>query len=738
VSWKRESAAIGAVLLLVTLAFSDVLFSGKSFFIRDLARIYYPERAALREIVRAGSFPFWNPHYAAGQPAAANPTYEVFYPPQWFVLLPDFLLGVKIEIVFHFLLAAAGMFCLLRTLRVRIEAAAFGALVYALSGMMLSLASLLPCLFAFAWFPWLGFYAERALRRRNTPDVAAAALILGVICLIAEPASLIQACALLGAYAIYRSGRRGLKTAILIGLLALLVGAAQLFPAIDLLRDSGRRNGLAYDAVAQWSLAPARPLELVAPELFGSFSRDGVYFWASDDSSGAPWAFSWYAGLLTGALIIAGFVQRVRGWRFAAGVAVAGYALALGRHTPFFRLFYLAGMRFVRFPEKWFMPAELVLIVFGAITADRFLEDAAVRRTTFRVSIVLMIVAGGSLLFAYSPLFARVWHPAGPDVDAHARLGALHMLLTAAALVLILTLRENRRIGFALLALFVLADLLPRVSEVAPRVEDAFYGPPQITRTLPPHSRVYNDADWEILLGSGQANLNFEDRWKRVRNAVRPEMQELAGLDSVLEADVTLTNLAPSQQLLDTFLTARFRGRRELVPMLLSFAGANAVIVLRDASSPDNPASVVPLPGNVRAYFAEQLADVRRIGERHPWPRRIAFVDRPFAAAEGNVVAEHESPDSLDFDVVTQGDAALVLSVTPHKYWSATIDGKPVQPYSANIGFQALTIPPGRHHVALRYRNPLVIACAFVSLLSALALLLVALRSRAQLPPSPH
>ncbi len=51
---------------------------------------------------------------------------------------------------------------------------------------------------------------------------------------------------------------------------------------------------------------------------------------------------------------------------------------------------------------------------------------------------------------------------------------------------------------------------------------------------------------------------------------------------------------------------------------------------------------------------------------------------------------------------------------------------------------QALTVPRGRHHVALRYWNPLVAGCGAVSAISALFLMAVALRNKESRPPSPR
>jgi hypothetical protein len=164
--------------------------------------------------------------------------------------------------------------------------------------------------------------------------------------------------------------------------------------------------------------------------------------------------------------------------------------------------------------------------------------------------------------------------------------------------------------------------------------------------------------------------------------------------------------------------------------MLLSFAGATHAITANDA--------LVALP-NRKFTIAAALAATSRITELHPWPRGIAFVDHPFAPAPAHIAGVRETANTIDVDVDAAGRALLVLSVTAHKYWRATIDGTPAPLMRANIAFQALEIPRGRHHVSMRYRNPLIIVCAMISLIAAATLAIVAaLRSKAPQPPSPH
>jgi hypothetical protein len=171
-------------------------------------------------------------------------------------------------------------------------------------------------------------------------------------------------------------------------------------------------------------------------------------------------------------------------------------------------------------------------------------------------------------------------------------------------------------------------------------------------------------------------------------------------------------------------------------------AGATHVAELRDATSAEEPIRIIPLPANRRFYFADQIANgsITQLFAGRFSPH-VAFTDVPrFSPAAGRIVSAIEKPNAVDLDVEADGQALLVIAVTRHKYWKGIVDGMPWPPHPANTAFQCLVVPPGRHHVALRYRNPLTMIFGWVSIVSSLALLIaVSLpRSRALQPPSPH
>src|SRR6202140_2772211 len=144
VSRRTDLLALGLLFLIATISFADILFGVNQLYMRDLTRYYYPTKQVLREIVQHGEFPYWNRYFSAGQPIAANPEHEVFYPLTWLILLQSYDLGYRLHILIHIYIGLLGMYALLRSMELRPPAAWFGALSFGLGGLYLSYVNLLP------------------------------------------------------------------------------------------------------------------------------------------------------------------------------------------------------------------------------------------------------------------------------------------------------------------------------------------------------------------------------------------------------------------------------------------------------------------------------------------------------------------------------------------------------------------------------------------------------------------
>jgi hypothetical protein len=764
--------------IVVTIPFVDVLFSDSRFFVRDLSRYYYPTKKILREIALSGEFPHWNRHYSAGQPMAANPEYEVFYPLQWLILLPDYDLGYRLHIIIHIYVAAFGMYFLLRSMWLRVAASLFGAIAFASGGVMLSYVNLLPILFAVAWIPWIGWLLLRALRAPSVARVGAASFVVGIQGLVGEPTTLVQTWAMalvLAGWVGWQRGRwSGAGRAVAVAGLVLVIGfagaAVQLVTAADHVGDSARARPFSFELITTWSMHPARPLELVAPHVFGHLFGERTY-WGSGmyRNTASPFIFGIYLGLPIAVLAAASFFGKIRGRVMAVIVMSGSYVLALGEHTPLYRVLYdLDLARTVRYPEKFIFPALLTVVILGATGLDRLLRrDRSVRRVALALSISILAVSGLMCVVAFTPLvetmFERLWR-----IHDEARLANLvplvrqdwgMSLLRSSALVGLLwgAFRLRRRFWLAAMLAFVLVDLTPAGVAVLPRIDRSFFETPPAAGELDAGRgdyRLFHEMDW---YGRGETARKYfqkgEQAYWVVRNGMFPMTPAGLGFDTVLERDYDKTALLPTVDFVAAMWQVRDAGQarwREIFGAM-SNVGYRATYRPYEAEwervggdpREVRPVDWVKTDPAPRYYFADQVVQLDGPGRfatrlvREEFSPGVAFVEmKAFEPAGGRVVSVDESANGARIVVEAEGRALFVASVTRHRYWSATVDGRPVRLEPVNVAYQGLVLDAGRHEVVMKYRNPLVLPLGAISLVTLAGCLVAAalpwLRSRSR------
>ena len=781
---RHDLFAIAILSLITTLFFLDVLVGTDNFYMRDLTRYYYPTKQILRDIVQNGEFPWWNRHFSAGQPIAANPEHEVFYPLTWLILLPSYDLGYRLHILVHIYIGLLGMYALLRSMEVRVPAAFFGALAFGLGGIYLSYINLLPILFCAAWLPLTCLFVRRFLLRPNRRDFALASLFLGMQFLVAEPTTVMQTGLLIGMYALYRGWYAArewghswthaipemLSRVVFIALMsgsAIAVGAAQMIPAIDHVGESARSRTFDFSLVSAWSLPWAKLAELIYPNFLGHISIDRVmWYWGGGlyPGMGSPFLFNIYSGLLVTSLVVGAFFIRPRGGRFVLILCVMSLLIALGGNTPLLRFLYDAGVATsIRYPEKFILIALFAMIVFASQLLDRLMAgDKAVRDAALgfiaATSIVAVVMAILAFTPWYSPLFMKVWGlKAGRSAQRMVELSREGWVIAAvrgAVLFgLVWSVRTLKRpLWIGLMLAFVLADVLPVVHQINPRMPAKFFlDEPLASRRLPRDRdrwRIFHEADWYGQEDMAKKYFSTGDAvYWIVRNGLFPMTPAGEGLQMALERDYDKTALLPTIDLVDSLWDVKRSGRsdwwRPFVAMAnVRFRGEYKTFddERKRVNKQLKRAEAIrytDVGWHPRYYFADQMVT---IADRHDFVRKltngnyseaVAFVTVPsFVPSRGVVRGLRETANTATIDVEAFGRGFLVMSVTPNKYWRVTIDGTPAEPVVTNIGFQGVAVPPGQHRVEMVYRNTLAVHGAKISIAAAALLVLAAIVPR--------
>jgi hypothetical protein len=408
---KGWLAAAAALTGLVALAYWRVLFFGETFVERDALRFALPSREFLAHALCAGRIPEWLDAVGLGAAFAANPVHEVLAPLGWTLALVPGALGSDLYNLLHVLIGGLGAAALARRLGAGTAGSVVAGAALALGGYVTSMVpnNLAPAL---AWTPWVAWAADRLgccfaadggarpnappvsppaeagtqLRHPRLAAVAVLAAALALQLLAGEPGSVLIAGLVALIVLTARAGAggwlpRALGALALAGAGALVLAAVTMVPAVLLLRESARGAGLDQGGL-EWSLLPARLVETIWPDAFGSQRVDG---WLAGlvlrDGPGDPcWSYSLFAGLPV--LLCAWVAARQRNLRRLLLASAAFLLLAVGPLLPLYPLLreVFPPLRWVNFPEKFVYGALLLWSAAAGVGFSRLAGEGASRR----------------------------------------------------------------------------------------------------------------------------------------------------------------------------------------------------------------------------------------------------------------------------------------------------------------------------------------------------------------------
>lgn len=726
---------ISLLVLLTAVVFFDILFLGRNLYLGDIAGYHYPMKKVVRELTLAEGLPQWNPWFMAGQPLAANPAYELFYPLQWLIYLPSYPWAFQFHIVIHVALAAIAMYLLLRSLDLSPRTSLFGAAAYAFGAVYLSLLTLLPFLFSMAWLPLTVMFARRVVRDGDRRAAALGAICFAMQAIIGEPTTVIMTVGL----AVALSGRPGAK--LRVAMLALmfaggaLIASIQIVPAIDHARDSIRAEGFVWLISSNWSTPPRRALELFFPQIFHTLPGEGgdramatMYAHRVD-----PYLASIYPGLLVTLLFVAGLVRGVKGRGLFLSIFIVSAVLAMGSFTPVYRWLYSLGLvSSIRFPEKFLLAAFFAMVVYAAVTFERLADDRALRKTVMTLAAIwLAISCLWWLIPPTAPPPARNWN----------YYWAPNVIRGVAVIALLMNVKRKWFVPVAVA--FVMLDSSFVHWSSARRVgRDHFAEPPATSKADPNRSayRIFHRGYWDDFYTQPTATqyLNVMTVDEMTARAMFPLRPAIYGFRMALDDDTDQTGLLTSTEFLraarDVMLTRGWQ------PDFMRMANIRYVVEFIPRDPARDPGDIIWLHDigfSPRYYFAGRVLPIRETADLARAVRDgtaqdgDAYVPVQSArlSAKANVNRVDETSSTVRLEVTAEGESFLIAAITGHKYWRATIDGREAKILPANVGFQGLFVSAGSHVIEMRYRNPLIIPCAIVSLLALLIAAFVSSRA---------
>lgn len=503
-AWIAPASALLAVLVAL---FWKVVWRGEVFYERDIHLIFLGQTETFVRAVMGGSWPVWDPYPGFGQPMLANPDAQVLYPFMWLNFLMSPATYYVLFVLGHLFFSAWGLRALARRLGLSDAASLLAALLWTMSGPLLSLVNVWHHFASAAWIPWVLLAADRAVVSGRSLETilwgaAMAAQILGgsadmsimtvllAVALVAR--HVVPARPAAAAAPVVRSA----FVAAAAGGMALALSAGLWIPTLEAAGRSARSN-LPWESRTHWSIHPAALGQVILPVPLHQLPLNERWSAALFDSR-EPFLASLYLGAVASALAVAALAgPRRSGRAVLAGAAVVATLTALGKHSVFYAAVttVVLPLRMIRYPSKAMVIAAFAWALLAAMGYDGWRTSVPERARRMRMAIALATAtiaalalgAAGAARLAGPAVAARFLDPGISPADVATALslpairlfGAGLLCLCAAAAV---WSAANRPGAAALVVVLAAGDLLlahAGLNRTAPR-KILTYRPPTL------------------------------------------------------------------------------------------------------------------------------------------------------------------------------------------------------------------------------------------------------------------
>lgn len=740
----------------------------------------------------AGTLPKWVPYVYGGMPVYANPG-SAYHPVH---LLAEAILPTSKVIgaifVVQFWLAGLGMYLLARALGCRAWVAFVAGIAFQFTGVTMSwvYAGHEGRIMVSTMAPLFFYFLHGGVRTVRVAPFAGAAATLAFALLSFQIqnsyylilAGFIWAIFLLFHFGLHRRPAALGKTLVLgFGSVAFafVIASVNFLPFRDYVAESprGMQGGRGYEYSTSYSMPALGLVSMAVPEQAGASVQDPETGRALFPPNAGFKLHTEYVGALVIVLLAVGvaFSWRVAYWRFFAGLAVFALSMALGGHTPLYRLYYelLPGLDRFRAPDLTYYVAAFSLVVMAALTLERLAEaraESVGRRAGAPADGGLGKVAWIGLgVVAIAILGAMT---AGGDaatgVPSRAA-GWMRFALFAGAITGVLWAWTTTRLGSLgaalLLALVTVTDLWiidRRFFHTMEGPEQAFAADDVVAflETQPKPNRVWalsvpglpvwgrggsKGGDYPMLFGIEQVggeHPNPLQRWVEYVGAGQQEITDFHNLlgpqDSlgvVQTADGQALVFHPRPGMLEAANVRYIVSMAPLVHPALREVHRGSALVYEVTSA---------LP---RAYLVPAVQKLPRdrilptmVGGS--WnPAQVAYVaadadvNLPGGALTGSARVTEHGPDHVSVQTTADRPALLVLADNDYAGWTAQIDGREAPIVRTNHTLRGVVVPQGTHTVQFRFHpddlyTGFYLYLASFGLLAAYGLFLLVMRFR--------
>ncbi len=693
--------------LLVFAAFPQVILGLESFVARDFGFFVYPLAHFQQDCFWRGELPFWNPYNNCGVPFLAQWNTMPLYPPSLLYLTLPLKWSLSFFSLAHLWWAGIGMYFLARRWTKNDFAAAFAGLAFAFNGFTLNLLMWPSHIATFSWLPWVVLVAELAWREGGRKIFLAG--IVGAFQMLAGgPETILLTWLIVSALWLQEfiagqtSRAKMLWRFPVVVALVFALSAAQLLPFLDLVTHAQRASG--YTDL-RWSMPGFGLANFLVPLAFGNTTNSGIFF-----QHGQYWTSSYYLGL--GTLWLALLPLRGKRVWLLASIGLLGLLCALGDGTPFYPLVrkIIPQLSFITYPVKFVMVA-----IFAAplLAAFALANPEKIRQRIFLLGAVLLVLIGGIIFWTqHAPL---------PDDETHAAFingisRAIFLLITGAVLFALTRAAQSPMLRYAPLALLLVAWL------------DVFTHQPLQNPTVSPAVFELNLARTKLAmqpqpeLGGARAMLSPDAALELTRFAASDAKNNFLAKRLGYCANANLLDYVPKVDGFFSLTPGEFDGLLTTIYSATngSFTKLEEFLGVSQFSAPTNLLAWMPrqnflplITAGQRPVFADDSSldspflthpefDGSKIVLLPSSARSLVTITNQTAA---KIINSKFATQTVDAEVDAAETSLVVVAQTYYHNWRVTIDGQPAPLLRANVAFQAVQVPAGKHRLHFFYHD---------------------------------
>jgi hypothetical protein len=661
----------------------------------DLFLQLVPWQHQVRQSFINGEWPLWNPTSLSGSVLSATAQPAPYDPLNLIALLLPLDIATTFGVSMTFFLAAFFAFACARSFGVTEGAALIAAIGFAFSSAFTFNVGW-PLGRAWTVLPLMILAVRSVVRNRDRRAFVLLTLAFVLVIVFGHPETILHVVAIGAVFGLFevapvwRESFRPVMTAVVAGIVALLLTAVFLLPFVSLL-DVATERGLrkASMQTREWA-APPEELWRAVRATFMPYSGGATWRTLTKDwEFGTARVGSIILALAIVAfglirrrdvrfLLVAGVICMLASWK-AAPVGHALHALPLFDITANWRLGFAAAWAF----------SLLAAIAFDA-------------RSELRRARSVVIIVCVALVIATAALW-RTQLTVG--VDPKLMIAGLTAEVFGVAILLAALSSRSKRVAFALVIAAIAAQRIVEDGNIYPAVSrKLFY------RSAPLIDAIPRDPLYRVV---GTANI------------LVPNIAGMYGLEDIRGYEsMRLARYEETMPLWAPDAKRTYHDVNDLTRPFLSFLGVRHAIT---------PRTMDPPPGwrVVLDDRNSRLMENSRVIPRIFVPRQIRFSDHEESALAEMAqvtdfsetawiytrdVAPHTAPNGeatlqvrrigtrYEVDADSPSGARIVISEASWPGWRAYIDGRRVRMDLANHAFLSLYVPAGKHHVRIVYR----------------------------------